>query len=628
MRFLGLLLAAGGWLLAVAGLLISQTNAGRGTIACIGIALSIAGSLGAINCHYLKRAIWKTGMQLLILSIGIYGIVGLATPAMAQDAATPPPAAAPAAAPAPTAAPAPAAPAPAAAAAVPLTTKDLSGITGPKADDIAAKGDPGAEMTGTVNDVTVSDTKAGLSLSDLVNQVGQNKIAINFVWTLVTGFLVMFMQAGFAIVETGLIRAKNANHTMMMNFMVYGLGLFAYWVCGFAIQMGGCAPIANLGGVFPLNAEHVVNLFGKPWALFGKTGFFLTGASYDVGVMVLFLFQMVFMDTTTTIVTGAAAERWKYSAFAVSTIGLGAIIYPLFGNWAWGSGWLSQLGVNFGLGHGYCDFAGSGVVHAVGGITALAVSMIVGPRTGKFNKDGTPNAIPGHNLTMVLLGCFILACCGLGFKPGGTLGASGKGCLRIRSVAVNTMLAGCTGSFGALLYMWIRYGKPDASMAGNGLLAGLVAITSPSGFVNPLASAIIGWVAGFLVCLSVEFFDRVAKVDDPVGAISVHGVNGLWGVLSVGIFADGRSNYGGSWNGVPGGVTGILYGDAGQLVAQLLGIATLVGIIFALAFLWNWIVDVVVGQRSPAKWELQGLDIPEMGAYAYPDMFQPSVENP
>jgi len=492
-------------------------------------------------------------------------------------------------------------------------------VSGPKTDDMAAKGDPGAELTGTVNDVTMTDAKKGPTLADLANQAGQNKIAINFVWTLITGFLVMFMQAGFALVETGLIRAKNANHTMMMNFMVYGLGLFAYWVCGFAIQMGGCAPIANLGGVYPLNSEYVLNLFGKPWPLFGMKGFFLSGTTYDVGIMVLFLFQMVFMDTTTTIVTGSCAERWKYSAFCVSTIGLGALIYPLFGNWAWGCGWLSQLGVNFGLGHGYCDFAGSGVVHAVGGLTALAVAMQLGPRIGKFNRDGSPNAIPGHDLTYVLLGCFILAFGWFGFNPGSTLGASGNGCLRIGSIAVNTMLAGCTGSFAALLYMWIRYGKPDASMAGNGLLAGLVAITAPSGFVNPLAAVIIGWVAGILVCLAVEFFDRVAKVDDPVGAISVHGVNGLWGVLSVGLFADGRSNYGGSWNGVAGSVKGLFYGDAGQLVAQLLGIATLIGFIFTLAFVWNWIVDVVVGQRVNAKTELAGLDIPEMGALCYPD---------
>jgi len=503
--------------------------------------------------------------------------------------------------------------------AVPLTDKDLSLISGPKSDEIAAKGDPGAELTGTVNDITISDSKKGLTLADLTNQIGQNKIAINFVWTLVTGFLVMFMQAGFALVETGLIRAKNANHTMMMNFMVYGLGLFAYYVCGFAIQMGGCAPIANLGGVYPLNSEFTMNLFGKPWALFGTKGFFLHGAAYDVGVMVLFLFQMVFMDTTTTIVTGAAAERWKYSAFCVSTIVLGALIYPLFGNWAWGCGWLSQLGANFGLGHGYCDFAGSGVVHSVGGITALAVAMILGPRIGKFNRDGSPNVIPGHDLVFVLVGCFILAFGWFGFNPGSTLGASGNGALRIGSIAVNTMLAGCLGSFAALLYMWIRYGKPDASMAGNGLLAGLVAITAPSGFVNPLASAIIGWIAGILVCLAVEFFDRVPRIDDPVGAMSVHGVNGLWGVLAVGLFADGRSNYGGSWNGVAGSVRGLFYGDPGQLVAQLIGISTLVGVIFTLSFLWNWLVDVFVGQRSSPKAELAGLDIPEMGALCYPD---------
>jgi Amt family ammonium transporter len=484
---------------------------------------------------------------------------------------------------------------------------------------ITDQGDPGASLTGNASDVTVADGKVGLTLADLAAQAGQNKIAINFVWTLVCGFLVMFMQAGFAIVETGLIRAKNANHTMMMNFMVYGLGLFAYWVCGFAIQMGGVAPVANLGGLYPLNAEHVVTLFGKPWGLFGTKGFFLSGTTYDVGVMVMFLFQMVFMDTTTTIVTGTCAERWKYSAFAVSTIFLGAITYPLFGNWAWGCGWLSQLGVNFGLGHGYCDFAGSGVVHSVGGITAMACGMIIGPRLGKYNRDGSPNAIPGHDLVLVLTGCFILAFGWFGFNPGSTLGASGNGALRIGSVAVNTMLAGCTGSFAAVLYMWMRYGKPDASMAGNGLLAGLVAITAPSGFVNPLASCVIGWIAGILVCLAVEYFDRVPKIDDPVGAMSVHGVNGLWGVLSVGLFADGKSNYGGSWNGVNGGVTGLFYGDAGQLVAQLIGIATLVGVIFALSFVFNWIVDVLIGQRVSAKAELAGLDIPEMGALCYPD---------
>ena len=279
----------------------------------------------------------------------------------------------------------------------------------------------------------------------------------------------MFMQAGFALVETGLARAKNANHTMMMNFMVYGVGMLAYWLIGFAIQEGGVGAVANLGGTAPLNHEVAVHLFGKDWGLFGTQGMMLGGATYDVGVMVMFLFQMVFMDTALTIVTGTAAERWKYSAFIISSFFMGAFIYPLFANWAWGGGWLATLGSSYGLGHGYSDFAGSGVVHSVGGITALAMAIIIGPRIGKFTRDGKPNAIPGHDIVIVLLGCFILAFGWFGFNPGSTLGASANGNLRISSVAVNTMLAGMAGSFGAMYYMWIRYGKPDASMTGNGL---------------------------------------------------------------------------------------------------------------------------------------------------------------
>ena len=516
-------------------------------------------------------------------------------------------------------APSPAAAASPAAPPKPITTGDIEAISGPSPADLA-KGDPGGTLTGTVNDIPVTDTKAGLTVADVVNTVGQNRIAINLVWTLVTGYLVMFMQAGFAAVETGLCRAKNANHTFMMNFMVYGWGLFAFWVMGFAIQQGGSAGNTNLGGLSPLNSEFTLNFIGgKPWGLFGERGFFLSGSAYDVGVMVMFLFQMVFMDTATTIVTGAAAERWKFLAFSISTFFLGAITYPLYGNWAWGGGWTSQLGVNYGLGHGYCDFAGSGVVHAVGGMTALAVSMIIGARIGKYTRDGKANPMPGHDMTMVLLGCFILAFGWFGFNPGSTLGASGNGNLRIGSIAVNTMLAGCTGSFASLLYMWIRFGKPDASMAGNGLLAGLVAITAPSGFVNTVGAAIIGFSAGMLVCLSVEFVERVLRVDDPVGAISVHGACGLWGVISVGLFADGTSNYGGSWNGVNGSVRGLFYGDPSQLVAQLIGCATLMGIIFTLSYVFNWIVDIVVGQRVSAATELQGLDIPEMGALGYPE---------
>jgi len=539
-------------------------------------------------------------LLLLCASMVAFGQAQSASPAAPPAAATAPPASAPAA---------PSMDAP----------LDVKAANPPTTDQLS-KGDPGGTLTGTVSDIVVSDSKKGLTLADTVNQVGQNRIAINFVWTLITGFLVMFMQAGFAIVETGLCRAKNANHTMMMNFMVYGFGLFAFWVCGFAIQMGGGAPYSTLGGANPLNSEHVLNFFGKTWGVWGTHGFFLTqGGSYDVGVMVLFLFQMVFMDTALTIVTGAAAERWKYIAFAISSLFMGALTYPLFANWAWGGGWLSQLGANFGLGHGYCDFAGSGVVHAVGGLTALVLSMIIGPRIGKYTRDGRPNAMPGHDIVLVLTGCFILAFGWFGFNPGSTLAASGNGALRIGSVAVNTMLAGATGSFGAICYMWIRYGKPDASMSGNGLLAGLVAITAPSGFVNTIGSVIIGLVAGVLVCVSVEFVERVLKIDDPVGAISVHGTNGIWGVLSVGLFADGTSNYGGSWNGVNGSVRGLFYGDPGQFVAQLIGVATLIGFVFSFSYALNMIIHFVVGQRVDAAEELEGLDLPEMGALGYPE---------
>jgi Amt family ammonium transporter len=522
---------------------------------------------------------------------------------------------APEAAQAPAAAPAAAAPA---AAPVPITDADIKNVPTPAAAD-KAKGDPAGTITGTAADIPVGDAKKGLTIGDVVSTVGQNQIAINFVWTLVTGFLVMFMQAGFAIVETGLARAKNANHTMMMNFMVYGVGMLAYWIIGFAIQEGGVGAVANLGGTAPLSAEFTVHLFGKDWGLFGQNGMFLSGATYDVGVMVMFLFQMVFMDTALTIVTGTAAERWKYSAFIISSFIMGAFTYPLFANWAWGGGWLATLGSNYGVGHGYADFAGSGVVHSVGGITALAMAIIIGPRIGKFARDGKPNAIPGHDIVIVLTGCFILAFGWFGFNPGSTLGASANGNLRISSVAVNTMLAGMAGSFSAMYYMWLRYGKPDASMTGNGLLAGLVAITAPSGFVNPMGSVIIGLIAGVLCALSVEFVERKMKLDDVVGAISVHGTNGIWGVIAVGLFADGKSNYGGAWNGVMGSVTGLFYGDMGQLVAQLIGVATLVGFVFTFSFVVNMIIEAVWGHRVEPKIELQGLDIPEMGALGYPE---------
>jgi len=550
----------------------------------------------------------STKRLLVVLFAVLFAVFCIAPVALAQT-----PAAAPAAAPAATAAaPPPAAP-------KPILDADLAGTPVPSAD-AHAKGDPDGSLTGNASDVTVSDPKKGLTIGDLANQAGQNKIAINFVWTLITGYLVMFMQLGFALLETGLARAKNANHTMMMNMGVYGIGMFAYWLIGFAIQMGGVGAVANLGGTAPLSAEFTATVFGKPFGLFGQHGLFLMHkGTYDVGVMVLFLFQMVFMDTGATIPTGAAVERWKFSAFIVTSFLFAAFTYPLFANWAWGGGWLANLGTNFGLGKGYCDFAGSGVVHAVGGLSALAIAMILGPRIGKFSREGRPQVILAHDIVLVITGCLILAFGWFGFNPGSTLGASGSGNLRIGSIAVNTMLASATGMISAMLYMWFMYKKPDASMTGNGFLAGLVAITAPSGFVNPVGAVIIGFVAGLLVCLSVAFVERVLQVDDPVGAVSVHGTCGIWGVISLGLFADGKSNYGGSWNGVNGSVTGLFYGDASQLVAQLIGVATLVGFVFTLSFLFAFVVDLLVGQRTSAKSELEGLDLPEMGALAYPE---------
>lgn len=450
-----------------------------------------------------------------------------------------------------------------------------------------------------------------LKLADWVNQ---NRLGINFTWVLVTGYLVMFMQAGFALVETGFTRAKNAGHTMTMNFMVYGLGMIAYWAVGFGLMFGGIGNVGvpNLGGLAVLNQEFTVSIGGTDWGLFGHKGFFLIGDSYDVGVVVLFLFQMVFMDTTATIPTGAMAERWKWSSFVFYSFFIAGFIYPIYGNWAWGGGWLSQLGSK-DLGNGYLDFAGSGVVHAIGGWTALAGAIVLGPRLGKYNKDGSSNAIPGHNVILGLLGCFILAFGWFGFNPGSSLGASGLGNLRIGVVAVNTMLAGAFASLTAMLYMiYISDVKrPDPANMVNGLLAGLVAITAPSGYVSPIGAVIIGSCAGVFVCLALTFVDKVLHVDDPVGAISVHGFNGMWGQIALGLFADGNAN----WGGVT--AKGLFYGDAGQFVGQIIGAVVAFVWAFGVAFIFFKVYDALFGMRVSAETELAGLDIPEMGSLGY-----------
>ena len=497
------------------------------------------------------------------------------------------------------------------------------------ADDAPAPApvsDPSGASIGGVADVigatTGAPTKEDLaSMSEkeplaakLADVVGHNRISINMVWTLVCGFLVMFMQAGFALAETGFTRAKNAGHTMAMNMMIYGIGMLGYWICGFAIQMGGVGGVASLGGAGALANEVSITIGGKEFGLFGTTGFFLSGVSYDASIFTLFLFQMVFMDTTATIPTGSLAERWTFKSFCVYGFFIAMFTYPLYANWVWGGGWLAMLGKNFGLGHGTVDFAGSSVVHMTGGVSALAGAICLGPRLGKYKEDGTPNALPGHHIPMAVLGCFILAFGWFGFNAGSTLSGTD---LRIGVIATNTMLASASGAFFAMMYMWTFYGKPDISMAANGFLAGLVAITAPCAFVNSVSAVIIGAIAGVLLCVSVFFVERTLKVDDPVGAISVHGVNGAFGLLSVGLFADGT--YGDAYNGIAGGVTGLFYGDGGQLMAQIIGVCTNFVFVFVLMFVFFKVSNLIVPMRVKPEHELEGLDQHEVAVTAYPD---------
>ena len=472
--------------------------------------------------------------------------------------------------------------------------------------------DPSGANTGAAIDVPAA-TAGAPNMIELANAVGHNKVAINMMWTLLTGFLVMFMQAGFAMVETGFTRAKNVAHTMAMNFMIYPLGMLGFYICGFAFMFGGLGAIGTMGSYAGLNHEVAISLFGKSFGLFGAKGFFLTGGAYDVAVFALFLFQMVFMDTTATIPTGACAERWKFSSFFLYGWAVGTIIYPIFGNWVWGGGWLAMLGQNFGLGHGHVDFAGSSVVHMTGGVIGLVAAWILGPRIGKYNKDGSPNPIPGHSIPMAVIGTFILAFGWFGFNPGSTLAGTD---LRIAVVAVNTMLASATGAVAAIMWMWlVRSGKPDPSMMCNGMLAGLVAITAPCAFVNSVSACIIGLISGVLVVEAAFFIERVLKIDDPVGAIAVHGVNGAWGVLSLGLFADGT--YGDGWNGVAGTVKGLFYGDPSQFFAECIGVLANVIYVGLVTLIVFKLIDALVGNRVDPTTEVEGLDVPEMGLPGY-----------
>ena len=472
--------------------------------------------------------------------------------------------------------------------------------------------DPGGTKTGSVADISAANAGKP-TMEEIATAVGHNKVSINFVWTLIAAFLVMFMQPGFAMVEAGLTRAKNVAHTMAMNFFVYPLWMLGFYVCGFALMFGGLGSIGTLGGYPGLDQEFTINLFGKSLGLFGMKGFFLSGSSYDVAVFALFIFQIVFMDTTATIPTGALAERWKYIAFFVFSIFVGTVIYPIYGNWVWGGGWLSALGRDFQLGHGHVDFAGSSVVHITGGVLALVGAWLLGPRLGKYNRDGSPNAIPGHNIPMAVIGTFILAFCWFWFNAGSTLAGTD---LRISVVAVNTMLASATGAVASTLWMWLfRTKKPDPSMMCNGMLAGLVAITATCAFVNSISACFIGLVAGILVVEVVFFVESKLKIDDPVGAVAVHGANGLWGCLALGLFADG--SYGDGWNGVPGTVKGLFYGDPSQFVAQFIGVLANIIYVGLIALVIFKLIDAFIGNRVEPSAEIDGLDVPEMGAPGY-----------
>ena len=368
---------------------------------------------------------------------------------------------------------------------------------------------------------------------------------------------------------------------------------------------------------------------GGQWGILGLSGFFLNGIQLGVpGIFAFFLFQLVFMDTAATIPTGSAAERIKFIGFVLMGFWVSMIIYPIIGNWMWGGGWLANLGRTLGLGNGAVDFAGSGVVHMTGGAVGLAVAMVLGPRIGRFNKDGSANAIPGHNIPLGVLGTLILFFGWFGFNPGSALGlvvaaadaqgtASSSPINLVSIAAVNTLMAAAASGMSAMCYMWF-FGparKPDPSMSVNGVLAGLVAITAPCAFVNSLGAVSIGLVAGILVCVASQVLEKL-QIDDPVGAVPVHFVGGAWGVLAVGIFAVGNSDTA-AWNGIDSAVTGLLYGGGMQIMAQVFEIISIVVVAFGGSYVFFQVLKGRGILRSRPSDEIRGLDIPEMGTPGY-----------
>ena len=467
--------------------------------------------------------------------------------------------------------------------------------------------------------------------AELAAQSTRLRSSLNLMWTLIAGFLVFFMQAGFALVETGFTRRKNAGHTMLMNLMVFCIGLIGYYVCGFALMFGGLSaasgPLSQYNGANLL--DGIVSFNG--WNVLGSKGFFLSGL-FDNQVMGLFLFQMVFMDTAATIPTGSMAERLKFNAFIWMSFFLAMFTYPVVGNWVWGGGWLSQLGDKWGWGHGAVDFSGSGVVHMVGGITALVGAWVLGPRIGKYDKNGNPRPLPGHNSPMAMLGTLILFFGWFGFNAGSASATEGI----ISICAVNTMIAGAVGGFTAMIYMMKFHiaRKPDSGICCNGMLAGLVAVTAPCAYISPIGAVVVGLVAGVLSTWAMGFVERTLKIDDCVGAFAIHGVCGFWGVIALGLFATGT--YGAGLNHVQsvmvggkqftGGVLGLLplgapagtpSGYTGQLMAQIFYAMVVFVFVFAVELAYFQFYHKTWGLRASAEDEMQGLDIPETGCPAY-----------
>ena len=407
---------------------------------------------------------------------------------------------------------------------------------------------------------------------------------VNFVWTLVAAFLVFFMQAGFALLEAGSVRQKSVANVLTKNVVDFLMCGMAFWAFGFAIMFGGSALSSGLED-------------GND--IFGSSGFFLAGDAYDVTTMEIWFFQMVFAATAATIVSGTMAERTKINAYMAYSFLISAIIYPVFGHWAWGGGWLATMDTPFR------DFAGSAVVHTVGGTAALVGGLMVGPRIGKFGPDGKPRPISGHNVTFIVLGMLILFLGWFGFNPGSTLAATD---LRISVIAVNTFLAGIASGLVVYYIRFIQTGKVDIVATCSGIIGGLVAITAPCAFVEPWAAVVIGLIAGPIVVYGAALLENVAKLDDPVWAVPCHMFCGLWGVLAVGVFADGTYLE----------VSGLIDGNSSQIVSQVIGMVAVVawtGIASAIVFS---LIKLSMGLRIPEADELAGVDASEHTSTAYP----------